>query len=175
MSFEYYNNTLCVHGSWLYEFQDGVIMSKSNYCKLKSKIFKTLQRGGNGRKALIAYDSIPERFKVVIEHLCGDPYKFTKRNRFIDQLEEDIKAREFYQNYTLDSGDALPQKNIEEYTANASILNTVHHIMSNLNARRRSMGGSKSKAWDKIADVIQELPRHTWKHSIPKKSYQLKT
>ncbi len=172
--FEYYNNTLCVHGRWLYEFKDGVIMSQANYKYLKSKYLKALQKGGNGRKALIAYDSIPERFKMVIEHLCGNPYEFTKRNRFVDQLEEDIKAREYFQTYTLDSGDALPKKNIEEYIANASILNTAHHIMSNLNARRRSMGGSKSTAWDKIADVIKNLPRHTWKHSIPENPTSLK-
>ena len=174
MTYEYsQNNILCVNGGILYEDDYG-IMSKSNYHRLRRKCFNQIRRGGNGRSALIEFDSIPEKFKSKVIQLFGDPYQVVKHNQFIDHLEFDQKAQDFYNNYTLDSGDALPEKNKKEYTANAIVLNGIKTITTQNNARRKALGGSKTKLWERLVEVIQELPQHTYPHSLPTNVRSLK-
>ncbi len=165
------NNVLCIEGRALYE---NGIMTEGNYYKIKQRYLESERRGGNGRTSLIVYSSIPERFKLKIEELFGNPYKTTKHSQFRNYLKQDIKAIEFYNDYTLDSGEALPEKKKKEYTANASVLNAIHTITSKNSARRRALGGSKTKMWDKIASIIQDLPKHTYPHSLPKNHRDIK-
>lgn len=170
--FEYFDNSvLCIQGRALY---DEGIMSQANYKQLKSRYFDTVRTGGNGRTALISYESIPERFKIKIEEQFGDPYKTTKHSQFKNYLHQDTKAIEFFNDYTLDNGEALPEKNKREYIANASVLNAIHTITSQNTARRKALGGSKTKIWDKIAVIIQDLPKHSFPHSLPSNVRRLK-
>ncbi len=169
---QYYNNILCVEGGWLYN--EAQVMSQQNYKQLRRRCLEVLRRGGNGRTALIAYDSLPQRFKDKIIELFGDPYEKTKHISFSNYLEYDTAAQEYYNNYTLDSGDALPEKTIKEYVANATILNACNNLLKSMGGRRKALGGGASKAWDKISDIISELPRHTYPHSLPKNVRRLK-
>lgn len=170
--FQYFdNNVLCVEGRALYE---NGIMSQPNYKQLKSRYFETARNGGNGRTALIVYSSIPERFKLKIEEQFGDPYRTTKHSQFKNYLLQDIKAIEFFNDYTLDNGEALPEKNKREYIANASVLNAIHTITSQNSARRKALGGSKTKIWDKLTIIIQDLPKHSYPHSLPSNVRRLK-
>jgi hypothetical protein len=172
--FQYSNNSvLCVEGGALYDEQYG-IMSQSNYKQLKRRYLETVRTGGNGRTALIAFESIPEKYKQKVISLFGDPYKAVKHNQFKNYLEQDTRAIEYYNDYTLDSGEALPEKNKKEYAANAAVLNAIHTITSQNTARRKALGGSKSKIWNKIAEVIQTLPKHTYPHTLPTNVRRLK-
>lgn len=170
--FEYHNNILCVQGGWLYG--DGEVLSESNYKNLsKRNQLKKVVIGGNGRTALVEYDSIPMRFKEIIVSKYGDPHKTTKHTSFKDCLEQDLKAVEFYTNYTLDNGSALPEKNRLEYIANATILNLAHKIVTDLTTKRKALGGGTKQVWDKLSDIISELPKHTYPHSLPKNPRRL--
>lgn len=169
--FEYHENILCVHADWLYE--DNRIMSLSNYCQLISrKKMKKLTIGGNGRKALVAFESIPRRFREMIVELAGDPYEQTKHLIFRDYIKNDYKAEAFYRDYTLADGTALPEENQQEYTHTAMILNTCHHIITNVVTCRKF--GGKIKAWNRMALAISNLPEHTYKHKLPANTRRLK-
>ena len=171
--FEYFNNILTVHASWLYG--DGNIITESNYKLLCFRGWiNVIRRGCKGTPALVEYSSIPDRFKEVIIEKYGDPQKTTKQNNFKDFIELDAKALQFFNDYTLDSGDALPEKSKNEYVANAVVLNAVHKIITERSAKRLALGGKTSKLWDKMADIISELPRHTYPHSLPKNPRRLK-
>jgi len=164
--FEYYNNILCVQGGWLYN--EGNILSINNYRNLVRRGFlNIMRRGCKGTPALIEYDSLPERFRNVIVKNDGNPHKTTKLNPFKDYLETDILAIEFYNNYTLDDGSALPQKNIKQYIAEAEILNAVKIVLENKTAKRRALGKGTGNIWANISEIIQELPRHKYPHSLP--------
>ncbi len=167
--FQYYNNILCVQGRWLYG--EGNIVSSNNYKRLTQRGWlQVIRRGGNGRTALVSYDSIPERFKKVIVDNFGDPRETTKQSRLKDNLVTDIKAAEYFRGYTLDNGSALPEKNINEYLANATILNALHKILN----ETRSVRGKVKNVWNNSAEVIQKLPKHTYPHSLPKNVQSLK-
>lgn len=167
--FEYHNNILCVQSRCLYENIN--IMTWSNYKKLCSRNWlQVIRRGGNGRTALVSYDSIPERFKKVIVEKFGDPKETIKQSRIKDKLVTDLKATEYFNNYTLDNGSALPEKAKLEYLANASILNALHQVIN----ETKSVRGKVKNVWQESAKVIQNLPKHTYPHSLPKNVQSLK-
>ena len=169
--YDYVGTVLCVEGGWLYE---AGVMTMNNYRKLSRLYFNTLRGGGNGRTALIEWNSVPVRFQEKAIEITGDPVITTRKSTFKTYLEHDQKAQEFFNNYTLDAGTALPDRNIKEYTANAIVLNAIYTVTTSLMAKRRTLGGSKVKIWDKIAEVLQELPKHTYPHTLPNNTRRLK-
>ena len=46
--------------------------------------------------------------------------------------------------------------------------------MNDRTAKRRVLGGRTTKIWESIATVIQELPKHTYPHSLPTNVRRLK-
>lgn len=164
--FEYHNNILCVQSAWLYG--DGEVMTYDNYKKMSARsLFKTLVRGCRNTHALVEYDSLPQRFKSKIEQLVGDPHKTTKNTTFKDYLITDLKAIEYYANYTLNNGSALPENRQKEYVANAIVLNAIHQIATNTTAKRRALGGTTTKIWKQLTEIVQSLPKHSYPHSLP--------
>ena len=152
--FEYYENILCVEARWLYE--DAKVMTYGNYHKLvqRGKI-KRMTTGGNGRKALVIYESIPHRFKVAIEKIA-DPYESVKHIIFADHITHDAAAYEFYKAYRLEDGSELPENKQTEYLHQAMIFNAAHHIATNV-VVQRSFGGKRGM-WDRMLTAIQNLP-----------------
>lgn len=158
--FEFQQNTLCVSGSWLY--QEG-IMSESNYKWMCSeKKIKKLTIGGNGRKALVAYESIPDRFKKLIREKVGDPYASVKNIIFSDYMDWDHEAEHYFRDYLLDNGQHLPEEKQKEYTHQAIMFNAVKHIATNVVVQKRF--GGKKQMWDRMLEAIGNLPE-TWMHT----------
>ncbi|AWG27187.1 kinase [Flavobacterium kingsejongi] len=163
--FEYYNNNiLCVQAAWLIE--EGILTKPNVDSLILRGQIKRMQRGGNGRVALIEYETIRPDIKEKIIALVGDPTERAKHIHFSDYLKTDQNAVDFFNNYTLDSNDPLPDKNIKEYIANAEVLNAIKTILESTMSKRKALG-SKVKPWEKITTIVQELPRHTWPHSLP--------
>lgn len=168
--FQYYNNILGVEASWLINEE---IVSESNYKQLCSrKQFKKLSVGGNGRKALIEYDSMKQEIKNKIIALVGDPTEKAKHITFSDYLKTDEFASQFFNSYTLENGENLPEKNIQEYTANASVLNAIDAVLASTMSKRKALG-SKVKPWEKITTIVAELNSTKWPHSLPSNSRRL--
>ncbi len=170
--FQYYQNQMCVEGGWLYE--EGDILNKDLYDKYKQRgKIVTLRRGGNGRTALVLFESIPTKYREIIISKFGDPYKVLKQNSFLNSLHFDAKAFEFYSNYVTNTGSPLPQKNINEYVANATILNGVQILVNKALGKRGALGGS-SKIWNRVSSQVQDLPIDLYPHSLPSNERRLK-
>ena len=158
--FEFQQNTLCVASIWLYSTG---IMSQANYKYLCSNgKIKKLTIGGNGRKALVAYESIPDRFKKLIREKVGDPYASVKNIVFGDYMEWDHKAEHYFRDYVLDNGSHLPEEKQKEYTHQAVMFNAVKHIANNVLVQKRF--GGKKQMWDRMLEAIGNLPE-TWLHT----------
>jgi hypothetical protein len=170
--FQYFNNILAVEIGVLCE--TGILsMPNLKLLRHRGKV-NQLRRACKGVSGLLEYASLPERFRTVIEERFGDPRLTTKHNRFIDQLELDTKANEFFNAYTLDNGYPLPEKAKAEYISNAVVLNAIQEVINNRSARVHSLGGKISKIWDNLALIVSELPRHTYPHSLPLNVRRLK-
>lgn len=160
MIFQYQKNSLCIEAVWLY---NNSIMSKPNLDALVNRgQIKKLAIGGNGRKALVAYDSIPDRFKKAIIEKVGDPYATAKKIIFAEYMTWDQEAEQYYQAYLLDNGSKLPEEKQQEYTHQAIMFNAVKHIANNVVVQKRF--GGKKEMWDRMLQAIQNLPA-TWTHT----------
>ena len=158
--FVYQENTLCLNASVLWE--NGII-SYGNYQKMTLRgHIKKLTIGGNGRKALVSYDSIPERFKAAIIEKVGDPYATAKKIIFADYMEWDNLAEQFFQAYLLENNSHLPEEKQREYTHQAIVFNTTNHIATNVVVQKRF--GGKKEMWDRMLTAVQSLPE-TWQHT----------
>lgn len=159
--FEFQQNTLCVVSSWLYD--EAKILTKPNLDALviRGKI-KKLTIGGNGRKALVAYESIPDRFKKLIREKVGDPYASVKNIVFSDYMEWDHNAEHYFRDYLLDNGQHLPEEKQKEYTHQAVMFNAVKHIATNVVVQKRF--GGKKQMWDRMLEAVGNLPE-TWMHT----------
>lgn len=171
--FEYVDNILCVSASWLYG--EGEVMSESNYKQLAmKKQLKKLTIGGNGRTAWVVYASLPERFKSKIEE-NHNPYKEVKTIVFEDYIKPDYEAERFFEQYLLEDEDGtehLPADRIREYSDNAKILNACHFIATNVVVQRKF--GGRKEMWQKMAEIIQQLPSKEYKHKLPSNYRDLK-
>lgn len=74
---EMYGNTLCVSFT---ELVRGGIISKPTYDKyVREGKLNILQRGGNGREALIAYRSMPEKLRAAYDDTFKNAYEEMKQ------------------------------------------------------------------------------------------------
>ncbi|MBA4318791.1 MAG: hypothetical protein C0412_10360 [Flavobacterium sp.] len=138
-------------------------MTEGNYKKLCStgKI-KKMTIGGNGRKALVAYESIPDRFKKIIRDKGIDPYANVKNIVFGDYMVWDQDAEFYFRDYLLDNNEPLPEEKQKEYTHQAIMFNAVKHIATNVVVQKRF--GGKKQMWDRMLEAIGNLPE-TWLHT----------
>lgn len=162
---QYHNNILCVEANWL--FQEG-ILSESNYRQLASRqSVQVVRRGCLNTPALVAYDSIPQRFRRVIESKIGDPYKAARINQVESHIQTNQVASELFENYKLSDGRYLPSDTRREYYANAIILDAIHRLIADKRAKRHAMGGRSRRAWDQISEAVMELDRTKYPHNLP--------
>ena len=172
-AFEFYNNKWGVLSKWLYEEAD--VIKYSSYSQfLKRKHLILLRKGGNGRTALVEFDSIRSDIKKSIIDIAGDPYKIGKKYSFTEYLEKDINAEKYFNEYSLENGESLPNTKIKEYTNNASILNTISKIINDTLIRRKALGGNQKKMWENMAEIIKNLDKSKWPHSLPENYRRLR-
>lgn len=172
---EYYNNILCISKPDLTSGntesknpQDWPVISDFNY---KTYIYRNpqarIRRACKNTPALLRFDALRRDIKDKIVAKYGDPYKSTPHNLFTDSITGDPKALEFFRNYRLDNGRALPEQNITEYYTNAILLNNIHTTINQCRAFRRARQGSVKNIWDKVSDIINRLDPKTYPHTLP--------
>lgn len=167
---EMFGKTLCVTFE---ELVGGGIMSLANYKKhVREKKFHFVQHGGNGRKALIMYECLPDKLRKQLNE--RDP---KAREQLIKQqsfpmnirLKSDDKAVEFYKTY-------IPKISIErqkEYVLNAKVLNAMMVQETGLRNKHSEHGYThKRLVRDTVISLCEEL-RRSFNHTLPKSESRL--
>ena len=170
--YQYYQNTLSIPARLLYE--DLGLISYINYkisCH-RGKLKRTKEGKGKGNEAFVAFDSLEPQHQELVKEILGEPAK-AGHIIFTDYIRHDADAERFFNAYTLDDGNALPEKNIREYITNANILNAIKEVLNSTMSRRKALG-SKIKPWTKIAPIVKGLPKHTYPHSLPASEKRLR-
>lgn len=162
--YEYHNNTLCVKSAWLIESK---VLTKSTYDQLTYRGWLvSARRGGNGREALVEFESMRTDIKQKVVALAGDPHKVAVRSLLQDMVLPDSNAALFYSQYRKDNGEPLSNESQIKYTTNACILNAVGQLLANEISRSRAFGTRKKTIiWERIAKAVNELQK--FQHSIP--------
>ena len=148
-------------------------MSLANYKKhVREKKFHFVQHGGNGRKALIMYECLPDKLRKQL-----DEREPKARERFIKQqsfpmnirLKSDDKAVEFYKTY-------IPKISIErqkEYVLNAKVMNAMMVQETGLRNKHSEHGYThKRLVRNTVISLCEEL-RRSFNHTLPKSESRL--
>ena len=117
---------------------DDRVMSPTTYRHLQQRgQIEIARRGCFGQSALIAYRSLPERYKARFVAKYGDPERLATRSSLRDLFEKDMRAEDFYRRQTTDGYTPLKPELQQLYVNNASVLNTIIDLMAKRTASIR--------------------------------------
>lgn len=153
------------------------IMTPSCYDKLVTReSVVILQRACRGKKALVDYSSLPERFRTAFVAKYGDPTELLKDERM--NLNIDIEARRYFAGeeqdaFRLPSGGRLTDEYITAYTINASVLNALRESLNTQKMTRRALNNYTPVVWENIYAYSEKL-RDQYHHTLPANSARLR-
>lgn len=134
---------------------------------------KQLRRACIGSEALILWDSLEQKWRDELSVKFGAPNMDIKKSYFEQNYVTDKTAHEFYHAYTFgDDKRKLPFDVIDEYTFNASVLNTVKIIKDNRKALRKALGGSTMDIWETLSNEVANF--RAVPHTVPASSLRRK-
>ncbi len=162
---EYYKNILAVEAGWMIE--QGV-MTSENYRQMSHRgDIQVVRRACRNTPALVAYDSMPDRYKKAIVERVGDPRKQARQNVLEGLIEHSATATTFFEDYMIDDDRHLPADKRREYYTNAIVLDGVKRLIEGRNSKRKALGNRATRFWDEISQAVQELDLTKWPHTLP--------
>lgn len=141
----------------------------------KQRYFLRTRRGCKNSEVQIEWDSILEKRKAILRAKYGDP-KPKGPQIFTDVVHADPEAYSFFSNYKLGDGRSLPLDAINEYCANAAVLNAVGKVSSDSITMRRNKGNAVrvNEVWKSVSRAVEAINRDTWAHTLPSNSRRLR-
>ncbi len=153
-----------------YKLHPETYMTKSKYeqdCYRKK--LNRIKKGGNGRSALVEWESIDISIRErIIEQIGYDPKDRGKPNSFKDSIVIDTEAKEFFEEYRKSNGERLSERQIKQYTARASVFNAIKDLLEERARLRSAFGKGPAQLWKNIAKALTELPQDKFPHKLPK-------
>lgn len=168
---ERYNGHIGVGGAWLAD-----CIGKNVYDNgLKRGCIRSLRRGGNGRTALIDWQSMGTKLKArVIEALGCDPAQMSRESllRSIllrrEQQLLDTQAYEYYSQVTGKDGRMLKPEKVTELWNGAKILDAIGELLEE-KRRAAEMGRLKMSVKREFEALANEIDQQLveWPNSLP--------
>lgn len=168
---ERYNGHVGVSGAWLV-----CCIGKNIYDNgLRRGTIRSLRRGGNGRTALIDWQSMGTKLKArVIEALGCDPAQMSRESllRSILQRREaqllDTQAYEYYSQVTGKDGRMLKPEKVTELWNGAKILDAIGELLEE-KRRAAEMGRLKMSVKREFEALANEIDQQLveWPNSLP--------
>lgn len=159
---EMYGKIRCVTHA---ELVGGGIISESNLKKkVSAKLIMQVQLGGNGRKALYDYLSLPVPLRRDYDRLYPNALEEMKEQLMSNIIRSDSKAVEFYRTYQ----PAISLERQAEYVLNAEVMNELVRVEKETGALHSKCGYSrKSIVWETVQGTCEKLREH-YGHTLPK-------
>jgi len=156
----YYNDTLCCTQDEVLKF-----CSESNYQKMvtRGKINR-VRRACKGTPALIEFKSLPLQYREELIKLYGNPEKTVQHQQFAEEIQLDMDAVSFYQNYKA-NGSPIKKERQRQLANEASILNAIAMKLK-AHLKRQSSGASQAEFWKNAAKVLPGI-KTEWPHKLP--------
>lgn len=159
---EYYGDRLCIS---MRDLVTGGIMSEPNYKQLAARgRFDVVRKGrGQGGYALVAVDSLPQRYKEKVEEVYPGGAQARLEGWVKSNYEVDQDATAFFFSKER-CGISLPREKAQEYVTNASVLNTCIKLYERASTAQRLFGGKYD--WSMMTATIEVLRKH-FGHTLP--------
>lgn len=163
---EIINGITCIS----FEELTGRIITTANLQALvRKKQVRRVQKGGNGRVALYDVDSLPLKWRTEVYRCFPDPLEQAESRAFLDTVERDHAAYNYYRGYKLADGRNLPDDKVLEYTNNAAIMNAFRQRWD-AHVSKRQRSGKRTLLtkgfWTNAAAILPYLSDR-FPHSLP--------
>jgi hypothetical protein len=150
----------------LFYNSEGALKLEISRYKEKDYGIKKVQRGGNGRQMLIAFDSLPKE----IQEAIGDPRKIS--NLLELYYKTDSNAVRFFTSYRFEDNIGLSLNHQEEYITNASVLIAAMNLKAAREYERKTKGGSLKCIMTTICNDVINFnkalqTKHNVQHTLP--------
>ncbi|HAZ00679.1 MAG TPA: hypothetical protein DCY97_00670 [Marinilabiliales bacterium] len=178
--YEYHNDQLGVQAAFLFEGRNQhedslcLIGDRGLRHRIKSGKICRLRAQGPNTPLLVTWLSLPPQWQRALIDRFGEPAKRTTEGRFVRHFIRDTRAYDFYLTYKFSDGSRINEDHkIEEYTLNASVLNTLDLLyrkqkstVIGMRGTPNSMvkNGNKTTVWDICAaecDNFKDIQAHT--------------
>lgn len=162
---EIINGKVCIsHG----ELTGRVITTANLNNLVRRGRVEQVQKGGNGRTALYVVESLPLKWRTEVYRRYPDLQEQAESKEFVDTIEPDGKALDYFQTYRLADGRNLPADKVLEYASNAAVMNAFRRCWDD-HVSKRQKGGKKPAAKEFWARAAAALPRlaDRYPHSLP--------
>jgi len=139
------------------------IISKDSYdWNVRVGKIERTTRGGNGRVVEVVFESLPDKYKRLVQEQYGDPYEFAANSAIKRYLNTDLTAVQFYNKYRLESGTGLPEEAQQAYVKAAEWLNMINHLTGKGSGDLRKLNLTREQFWATVCRLIEtesiELP-----------------
>ena len=177
--YEYHNNQLGVQARVLVEGRDAdgnslqLISGRALRNRIENNYIKRLRAQGPNTPTLVKWDTLPRDWQKLLIETFGEPQRQVKQSLFEKHYYRDGRAIEFYTNYRLTDGKLLPDDVIDEYTLNASVLNTAERIYTRRYELRKSLRGEVRDIWTIVTNECNRF-RNIQAHTLPANAASLR-
>ena len=177
--YEYHNDQLGIRANVLIEGRNAddnslrLIGIRGLQHKIESGYIKRLRAQGPNTPALVKWDTLSRDWQKLLIETFGEPQRQVRQSLFEKHYYRDSRAIEFYTNYQLTDGKLLPDEVIDEYTLNASVLNTIDTIYTKRYELRKSLRGGVADIWSIVTNECNRF-RDIQSHTLPANAASLR-
>ncbi|MDH6310562.1 hypothetical protein M2451_003348 [Dysgonomonas sp. PFB1-18] len=180
-----YNGIVCISTAQLIRSADnpaGLMAENTLFSMIYRKKAKIVRRGGGeGNPSLIAFDSLPPKYKKMAQERFGDPQVEAEKDGLLNDIEIKTEAVDFYKKHTIEYADrieSLPDEVQELYVNTAAVLDALKirwekHVMAQRSKSKRPLTG---EFWKNAAAATQKLltlKENKIKHDLKKNPRRL--
>lgn len=157
----YYNDILCCTSEEIIS-----ISTKDIYKNmLRRKQINRVRRACKGNPALIEFSSLPLEYREELIKLNGgSPEKTVKHQQFAEEIQLDMDAVSFYQNYKA-NGSPIKKERQRQLANEASILNAIAMKLK-AHLKRQGSGSNQTEFWRNATKVLPGI-KTEWPHKLP--------
>lgn len=180
--YEYYNGILGVQGRFLFSGDKKVPAHENSLCLIsyigfakkiaRNQIIKIRSQAQN-TPMLVKYDSLPINWQNVIISEFGAAPKQVHQTLFEKHYVRDSAAFDFFSYFRFDDDSSLKRDKVDEYTINASILNTIGKIYEMRYRLRKELKGQVRDIWATLS-IESNRHRDETGHTLPENERRLR-
>lgn len=158
--YEYHNDQLGVQARFLFSGKNAahdslnLIGERGLQKRIEKGYLHRLRPNGPNTPMLVAWLTLPPTWQRLLIEAFGEPAKQQGQRWFAKHYQRDTAALAFYLAYRLGDDKPLPDAAIEEYTLNASVLNTVQRVYHNRSGLVRSMKGTPNAMHNPVKGTV---------------------
>jgi hypothetical protein len=169
---EMYNNTLCISPQEL----TGIVSLSALQKMSQRGAVQQVRRACYGTSALYVVESLPVQYRAEVYRRYPDLKEQAESKPFVESVEVDGKAVQFFADYVLSDGRHLTTEKQAEYANNCAVLAAFGQMLARANSHRMRQSKSRMNAgefWEKAAAALPRLCDR-WPNSLPNSPRRLR-